>query len=126
MTAKTTLETTTPTLFGVEGNAYLFVAVREDPTLGSDPNWLSQILRVDPEVGADDEFHVVVTERYHVDGRKTDVAFEDRFTVTLAVDSASVPRRVGPIRRRLEQWYQHMYLDGVGADATAETSDVSE
>ncbi|AUV82052.1 hypothetical protein C2R22_10635 [Salinigranum rubrum] len=121
MTTRSTLETTTPTLFGVEGDAYVFVAVREDPTMGSDSNWLSQTLRVDPGVGADDEFHVDVTERYHVDGKVAHIAFEDRFTVTLAVDAATTASRVGAIRRRLEQWYRRTYLGGVQADATVET-----
>jgi hypothetical protein len=103
------VRTTTPTLFGVEGDAFVFVAVREDPTLGGDPNWLSQTFHVDPDAGADDEFRVDVTERYHVDGMETQVAFEDRFTVILGVDSTAC--RVPPVRRRLERWYRHAYLD---------------
>lgn len=104
-----TVRTTTPTLFGIEGDAYVFVAVREDPTLGGDSNWLSQTFHVDPGVGADDEFRVDVTERYHVDGTETRVAFEDCFTVTLGVESTAC--RVPSIRRRLERWYRHAYLD---------------
>lgn len=115
--------TTLPTLFGVEGDAYVFVAVREDPTLGGEPNWLSQTLYVDPDAGADDEFRVDVTERYHVDGAETRVAFEDRFTVVLDVD-ATATRRVTRIRRCLERWYRRAYLDEDPPEATADRSDV--
>ncbi|WP_136603393.1 hypothetical protein [Salinigranum halophilum] len=125
---QSTVETTTPTLFGVEGDAYVFVAVREDPTLAGDSNWLSQTLRVDPHGGARDEFRADVTERYHVDGRESHIAFEDRFTLTLSVTATGddLEHRVATVRDRLDRWYRDAYLDGVAADATVESLDAED
>jgi hypothetical protein len=97
-----------PTLVGVEGDAYVFVAVIEDPTLDGGQNWLMQTFHVDP-TDADDGLSVRVTERYHVGGRERHVAFEDRFGLRIPVEQTDAPRQVETVRRALERWYRRAY-----------------
>lgn len=101
-----------PDLVAVEGDAYVFVAVLEDPTLDGASNWLRQTFRVDPTAG-DDDLLVDVTERYHVGGRQTHVAFEDQFTITLSVDATADRFRVSTVRHVLRCWYRHNYPRGI-------------
>lgn len=103
-----------PALVAVEGDAYVFVAVIEDPTLDGGQNWLMQTLHVDP-TDTDDGLSVRVTERYHVGGRERHVAFEDRFDLRIPVEQTDAPHQVETIRRALERWYRRAYPrnDGV-------------
>lgn len=119
-TDSSTVETTLPMLFDIEGGAYVFVAVREDPTLDEHSNWLSQTLRVDLGVGAADELHVDLTERYHVDGGESHIAFEDRFTVNLGLEAETAPHSVAAVRCRLRRWYRRAYLESGSNDGPLE------
>jgi hypothetical protein len=98
-----------PEFVGVEADSYVFVAVLEDPSLDGRPNWLMQTFRVDPTDGDPDHLLAEVTERYHVDGRENDIAFEERYTVELAATGVAEPPRVESVARVLERWYRHNY-----------------
>lgn len=100
-----------PRLIHVEGDAYVFVAILCDPTLDGVPNWLSQSFYVDPTAGDDDELRVEIAERYHVDGQDGRIAFEDRFTTRLSLDSPEPQPRVATVRRALGHWHRDNYAD---------------
>lgn len=105
-----------PRLADVEGDAYVFAAVLCDPTLDALPNWLSQTFYVDPTAGDDAELRIEITERYHVDGQGGTIAFEDRFSASLSLDSPDPRPRVATVRRALDQWHRDNYGDCAGSD----------
>lgn len=108
-----------PELVAVEDDAYVFVAAIEDPTLDGRSNWLSQMYHVTPQTDANDEVHVDVTERYHIDSEEgaPTIGFEDQYTVTLALETTSAHPQVSTLRRALERWYREAYVDGQSADS---------
>lgn len=100
-----------PEFTAVERDAYVFVAVLEDPALDGPSNWLSQRFHVDPTAAADDQLRVEITERYHVGGRENHIAFEDLYVVTIPLETAVSRPGIAIVGRALERWHRRNYLD---------------
>jgi hypothetical protein len=109
--AKTETADRPPEFVAVERNAYVFVAVLEDPVLDGPSNWLSQRFRVDPTAAGDDQLRVEITEQYHVGGRENHIAFDDQYVVTIPLKAEVSRPGVATVGRAVERWHRRNYLD---------------
>ena len=103
---RTTSRNKPPTLFGVLGDTYLFVALVERAADGGESNWMRRTLRVDPTAGDDDELVVTVTEGRRTDDESARVAAPDRFTASVPIDADTERPRLSTLRRALQRWHR--------------------